>query len=48
MILDKLPLSLIAPFAIPDDPAIFEEKPPPRDVMLFNVDKEKDDEDGDG
>jgi len=30
MVIQKRPLFLVAPFAIPDDPATFEEKPPPK------------------
>jgi len=46
MVIQKLPLFLVAPFAIPDDPTTFEEKPPPRDATLFKMDK-TDEEDGD-
>ena len=37
MVIRKMPLFLVAPFGIPDDPAIFEEKPPPKDVTLFKL-----------
>ena len=38
MEIERLPLFGIAPFAIPDDPATFEEKAPPRHPTLFDTD----------
>jgi len=45
MVIQKQPLFLVAPFAIPDDPATFEEKPPPRDATLFKLDRTGDEDD---
>lgn len=46
MKLRTLPFFLVAPFAIPDDPAIYEEKAPPMQRALFalNGDDEEDEE----
>ena len=40
MRIEKLPACDIAGFAIPDDPAIFEEKAPSSQLSLFNWDKD--------
>lgn len=46
MQIDKMPLTGIAAFAIPDDPATFEEKAPSSQLSLFDHWDNKDEEDG--
>jgi hypothetical protein len=45
MVIDKQPLTGIAPFAIPDDPAIHKEEAPTRQMSLFDADVGEDDGD---
>ncbi len=47
MIIDKMPFFGLTNFAIPDDPALYEEEPP-QQPTLFNIlggDEEDDDDD---
>jgi hypothetical protein len=46
MWIDKMPLTGIARFAIPDDPATYEEKTPSIQPLLFNLELNEDEEDG--
>lgn len=47
MVIEKKPLAGIAGFAIPDDPALYEEEPPPQPGLfdLLGTDEEDDDDD---
>lgn len=43
MTIDKMPLTAIAPFAIPDNPATYEEKVPSRQLTLLDLVQDADD-----
>ena len=45
VVIDKLPSSGLAAFAIPDDPAVYEEEAPTRQMSLFDSDTAEDDDD---
>lgn len=45
--IDREPLHSVAPFAIPDDPALYEEKPPSTQMNLFALANVPDMDEGD-